>query len=65
MGDSNANILDVMIKFDDYHIILETTLGTDSPQTTQLDRTIVTYGLDMNLSNNKKIQTFKTLFYAL
>ena len=47
VGDNNANILDVMIKFDDYHINLETKMGTDSPETTQLDRTIVTYGLDM------------------
>ena len=37
-----------MIKFDDNHIKLETKMGSDSPQTTQLDRTIVTYGLDMN-----------------
>ena len=44
LADANVNILDVMIKFDDDHINLETKLGTDSPQTTQLDRTIVTYG---------------------
>ena len=44
LADASANILDVFIKFDDDHIILETKLGSASPQTTQLDKTIVTYG---------------------